>query len=120
MSKVYAPNKNYTGISAGVTFVNGVGETGNKHVLEWFKSKGYSVGEEIKDEALSEGDPETDGSPITEEAEEIEKPDTKFTKEELEKMNREQLMKIADEKKLNVAHNIGDGKLIEKILETQK
>ena len=120
MSKVYAPNKNYTGISAGVTFVNGVGETDNKHVLEWFKSKGYSVGEEIKDEALSEGDPETDGSTITEEAEEIEKPDTKFTKEELEKMNREQLIKIEDEKKLNVAHNIGDGKLIEKILETQK
>ena len=115
MSKVYAPNKNYTGISAGVTFVNGEGETDNNHVLEWFKSKGYSVGEERNDEALPEDDPDADGEP-----EEIEKPDTKFTKEELEKMNREQLMKIADEKKLNVAHNIGDGKLIEKILETQK
>lgn len=120
MAKIYSPNKKYTGISASVTFIKGVGETEDKHLIDWFKSKGYSVGEEIKDEALSEGDPETDGSPITEEAEEIEKPDTKFTKEELEKMNREQLMKIADEKKLNVAHNIGDGKLIEKILETQK
>ena len=119
MSKVYAPNKNYTGISAGVTFVNGVGETDNKHVLEWFKSKGYSVGEEIKGEPNVElefhGEPEIEG-----ESEGIEKPDIKYTKEGLEKMNREQLMKIADEKKLNVAHNIGDGKLIEKILETQK
>ena len=111
MTKVYAPNKNYTGISAGVTLVNGEGETDNKHVLEWFKSKGYSVEEEIKEEP----EPEQDGEP-----EEIEKPDVKYTKEDLEKMDKEQLMKIADEKKLNVPHNIGDTKLIEKILEAQK
>ena len=33
MTKVYAPNKSYTGVSAGVTFVNGEGETDNEHVL---------------------------------------------------------------------------------------
>ena len=109
MTKVYAPNKSYTCISAGVTFVNGEGETDNKHVLEWFKAKGYSIGEELKEE------PEPDG-----ETQEIEQPDIKYAKEELEKMDKEQLMKIADEKKLNVPHNIGDAKLIEKILETQK
>ena len=48
MTKVYAPNKNYTGVSAGVNFVNGEGETDNKHLLEWFKSKGYGVGKEIE------------------------------------------------------------------------
>ena len=113
MSKVYAPNKNYTGISAGVTFVNGEGETDNKHVLEWFKSKGYSVEEEIKEEPEPKAEPDV-------KPEEIEKSDVKYTKEDLEKMDKEQLMKIADEKKLNVPHNIGDTKLIEKILEAQK
>lgn len=43
MTKVYAPNKQYTGLSASVMFVNGVGETDEPHLLEWFESKGYSV-----------------------------------------------------------------------------
>ena len=44
--KIYAPNENYTGSSAGVTFVNGVGETDNSHLIEWFKEHGYKVDEE--------------------------------------------------------------------------
>ncbi|MEK4512865.1 hypothetical protein [Paenibacillus sp. FSL K6-2524] len=43
MAKVIAPNKEYTGLSAGVAFANGVGETDNTHLLEWFESKGYEV-----------------------------------------------------------------------------
>ncbi|MDF2513730.1 MAG: Uncharacterized protein K0S04_3596 [Herbinix sp.] len=34
MAKIYAPNKQYSGISASVVFVNGVG---------WFKDHGYEV-----------------------------------------------------------------------------
>lgn len=41
--KIYAPVKNYTGISANVQFVNGVGECNTPHVIEWFRSKGYRV-----------------------------------------------------------------------------
>lgn len=41
--KVYAPNKQYTGTSASVPFCNGVGETDNSHLLEWFRSHGYEV-----------------------------------------------------------------------------
>ncbi|WP_394523674.1 hypothetical protein [Lacrimispora sp. JR3] len=41
--KVYAPNKQYTGTSASVPFCNGVGETDNPHLLEWFRSHGYEV-----------------------------------------------------------------------------
>lgn len=48
--KIYAPNKSYSGISASVTFVNGVGETEDKNLIEWFKSKGYSVGEPAKEQ----------------------------------------------------------------------
>lgn len=43
MAKVYAPLQDYNGISASVTFVNGVGETDNENLLEWFEEKGYTV-----------------------------------------------------------------------------
>ena len=42
MPKIYAPNKEYTGVSAGVSFVKGVGETDKKHLIEWFKSNLHS------------------------------------------------------------------------------
>ena len=43
MAKVYAPLKDYNGISASVEFANGVGETDNENLLEWFEEKGYTV-----------------------------------------------------------------------------
>lgn len=43
MAKIYAPNKNYTGVSAGVSFVRGVGETNDPHLIDWFRRKGYRV-----------------------------------------------------------------------------
>lgn len=48
MAKIYAPNKEYTGVSAGVPFCNGVGETENTHVIEWFKAHGYRVDEPME------------------------------------------------------------------------
>ena len=47
MAKIFAPNKKYNGISAGVKFVNGVGETNDPRLIKWFKSKGYKV-EDVK------------------------------------------------------------------------
>ena len=41
--KIYAPVKNTNGVYASVRFVNGVGETDNPRLIEWFKSHGYSV-----------------------------------------------------------------------------
>ncbi|HHV41696.1 MAG TPA: hypothetical protein GXX72_02465 [Clostridiaceae bacterium] len=51
MAKVYAPNKQYIGICANVVFRDGVGETSDPHLIEWFKSKGYTVEEEPKQAA---------------------------------------------------------------------
>lgn len=48
--KVHAPNKNYTGVSASVAFCNGVGETEDPYLLEWFKSHGYEIEESPKEE----------------------------------------------------------------------
>jgi hypothetical protein len=41
--KIYAPVKDANGIWATVRFVNGVGETDNPRLIEWFKSHGYKV-----------------------------------------------------------------------------
>ena len=43
MAKVYTPLQGYNGISASVEFVNGVGETDNENLLEWFEEKGYTI-----------------------------------------------------------------------------
>lgn len=63
MAQIIAPNKDYTGESASVTFVKGVGETSDAYLIEWFKEHGYTV---IDDEAAEvqpvtpEEDPATD------------------------------------------------------------
>lgn len=43
MAKITTPNKQYTGISASVTFVNGIGQTDNPNLIQWFKAHGYAV-----------------------------------------------------------------------------
>ena len=48
MAKVIAPNQHYSGLSATVMFVNGVGETDNENLLQWFEDKGYTVEHEAK------------------------------------------------------------------------
>lgn len=54
MAKIIAPNKEYTGISASVSFVNGVGETDKPELIDWFKLHGYEVVEEAKKEEVVE------------------------------------------------------------------
>ncbi len=46
MAKIYAPNERYAGVTAGVSFSNGVGVTEDKWLIQWFKNKGYKVVEE--------------------------------------------------------------------------
>ena len=41
--KIHAPNKEYTGVSASVSFCNGVGETDNPNLIRWFREHGYEV-----------------------------------------------------------------------------
>lgn len=41
--KIIAPNKNYTGISAGVAFAKGVAECKDPRVIAWFENHGYTV-----------------------------------------------------------------------------
>ena len=57
MAKIIAPNKQYTGTSASVGFVNGVGETINPNLIEWFNGHGYEV---IEDEVLADEEEDDD------------------------------------------------------------
>ena len=41
--KIYTPVKNATGVWCNVHFQNGVGETNDPHLIEWFKSHGYKT-----------------------------------------------------------------------------
>ncbi len=41
--KIYAPNKNANGVYASVRFIDGVGETENPKLIEWFRSHGYTL-----------------------------------------------------------------------------
>lgn len=69
--KIYSPNKEYTGISASVPFCNGVGETKDPRLIQWFKEHGYKVEEVPKEEA----------APKVPEAEEVPKKNAKGSKE---------------------------------------
>ena len=41
--KIYAPVKDANGVWCSVRFVNGVGETDNPHLIDWFKKHGYRI-----------------------------------------------------------------------------
>lgn len=58
MAKIYTPTEGYTGLIAGVSFINGMGKTEDKWLVQWFKNKGYKVVEE-KEEATAELDLES-------------------------------------------------------------
>ena len=48
--KICSPNKEYTGVSASVPFCNGMGETDDPYLIEWFKKHGYNVEEDSTEE----------------------------------------------------------------------
>lgn len=43
MAKILTPNKDYSGISASVPFINGVGYTDDEDLIAWFEEHGYGV-----------------------------------------------------------------------------
>lgn len=94
MAKIYAPNKQYSGISAGVAFAKGVGETNNPALLEWFRDHGYTVEEEKK---------------------ELAKEPTKF-----DGMDVEQLKAYAAEHNINIGNSTSVNGILKKITDAEK
>ena len=54
--KIYAPVKDFNGLRNNVRFVNGVGETNDPRMIDWFRTHGYSVEkcEELHETSLEE------------------------------------------------------------------
>lgn len=51
MAKIYC-NKEYTGISANVSFINGVGVSDDSYLISWFAENGYKVEEEQREPSV--------------------------------------------------------------------
>lgn len=41
--KIYTPVKDFNGLRNNVRFINGVGETNDPKLIEWFRTNGYKV-----------------------------------------------------------------------------
>lgn len=54
MYKISSPNKEYTGVSASVAFSKGVGLTGKKELIPWFKEHKYTVEEVPEEKSLDD------------------------------------------------------------------
>lgn len=93
MAKILCPNKQYSGISASVTFVNGVGETKNKNLIAWFKTKGYKVEE-------ADQDPKGSGEEV-----------------KLEEMTAEEMKTYAEENGINIGKATSQEGILKKIQE---
>lgn len=96
MAKIYAPNKQYVGVSAGISFINGVGECSNPYLLDWFRSKGYEI-EEPEDDK----EPENDVP-------------------ELGDMTIEELQDYAEEKGIDLGKATSHEGILKKILEVEE
>ena len=82
MAQIIAPNKDYNGESASVTFVRGVGETSDAYLIEWFKEHGYTV---IEDEAAEVPPVTPEEDPATDVEAEEQSEETQETQEKLKR-----------------------------------
>lgn len=66
--KIYTPVKGATGVWCSVYFYNGVGETKNPHLIEWFRKHGYGIeGDETQSVAdVADATPDFDSMTFTE------------------------------------------------------
>lgn len=81
MSKIFAPNKQFSGLRAGIAFVNGVSETENEYLKSWFRENGYQV-EDVAECEYVQDDQE-------------DKHNVNLCKGELETLKKPQLQEIA-------------------------
>lgn len=99
MAQIIAPNKDYNGESASVTFVKGVGETSDAYLIEWFKEHGYTVIEDEAAEVQPEVPPVAPETAETEEdpAADVETEEQAEETREKPKRTRSSRSKAADE-----------------------
>ncbi len=105
MAKIICPNKEYTGVSASVSFCNGVGETEDIRLIKWFEDHGYIVVNNEKVAVDIVGETEEKGT---------------YTKKELEAMSAPDIDELAAKEGVDISNCKNKSDKIEKILEHQK
>ncbi|WP_438349928.1 hypothetical protein ACP8HI_04460 [Paenibacillus sp. FA6] len=116
MAKVNAPNKQYSGVSAGVTFVMGVGECSDPYLLSWFGSRGYEVEDMEPDAGQGDGGPKTDESgKVQEDADNSNDGDSEF-----DSMSDEEIKAYVEEKGIDIGQATSRNGILKKILEVEK
>lgn len=105
MAKIICPNKEYTGISASVSFCNGKGETEDPRLIKWFKDHGYTVIDKEKEEITVEETTTEKGM---------------YTKKALEGMAALDIDELAAKEGIDISNCKNKNEKIEKILEHQK
>ena len=99
--KFKAKVSDYCGIVASVRFIDGIGETDNSHLIEWFKSHGYEI----------VGD---DNQRVVEKVEDtIEEPTPKYA-ESIEDMSVSELREFMKQNGINPMNIQNKEKLIER------
>lgn len=94
MAKVYAPNKDYNGVTASVPFTNGVGFSSNPYLLDWFKEHGYKV---------EDGDSET----------------TSESKTDISQLSYEELKTLAKDKGVDGYHKMKKEELLDALKDSE-
>lgn len=123
MAKILAPNKQYNGISAGVAFTNGTGESDNPVLLDWFRSKGYEVEEsewsmEYHTDKMDEKSTEDEPPTIPEAASDDEDEEQEDNQEaKLEELNAEELTDYAKEHGIDIGRATSKDGILAKIKE---
>lgn len=98
MAKILAPVKGYEGVSAGVKFEKGIGESADPYLISWFKNMGYEVIKDAAEEELPVPEIMPEPEPIPE-PEEIETDETPETEEIPDVIEEEQPKKRRNARK---------------------
>ena len=97
MAKIIAPNKKYNGTSASIPFINGVGETDNQNLIQWFKENGYTLEENVSF---------TENAPVNE----------KNSIPDLANMTADELIKFANNNGFDIGKSTSKDSILKKIL----
>lgn len=99
MAIIKSPNEQYTGVSASVFFTNGQGQTNNPKLIDWFKSKGYTVIEDDPlDDLKAESDKNVNDAKEEQEAETEQESEQTDDKEDLSEFTNDEIKARLDAK----------------------